>query len=193
MKSGPTSGPLTVSSQVTQAPHGIWPPEQFIIVPLRLVKDRITSPCLVTWMVVVPPPALASYGVPEANRRTARGRDVVTSWLRTSTHGAAGPVERAHAVVAAGQGGAVREDDRLLGVVERAVVEPLGQVQPDHAVALVADRHQAGLAGWLARLGGRGHQAGERAGGSDGGSGLEDGTTVDGHARSLPEVWSPSH
>ena len=44
VKSGPTSGPLMVSSQVTQAPQGIWPPEQFIIVPLRLVKDRITSP-----------------------------------------------------------------------------------------------------------------------------------------------------
>ena len=44
MKSGPTSGPLTVSSQVTQAPHGIRPPEQFIIVPLRLVNARITSP-----------------------------------------------------------------------------------------------------------------------------------------------------
>jgi hypothetical protein len=37
VKSGPTSGPLTVSSQVTHEPHGVWPPEQFIIVPLRLV------------------------------------------------------------------------------------------------------------------------------------------------------------
>ncbi len=39
MKSAPTSGPLTVSSQVTQAPHGIRPPEQFIIVPFRLVNE----------------------------------------------------------------------------------------------------------------------------------------------------------
>ena len=38
MKSGPTSGPLTVSSHVIQLPHGIRPPEQFICVPLRLVK-----------------------------------------------------------------------------------------------------------------------------------------------------------
>ena len=68
MKSGPTSGPLTVSSQVTHAPHGICPPEQFIIVPLRLVKERITSPYRVTWMVVVPPPAIASYGVARAER-----------------------------------------------------------------------------------------------------------------------------
>ena len=37
VKSGPTSGPLTVSSQVTQLPHGIRPPEQFIWVPLMLV------------------------------------------------------------------------------------------------------------------------------------------------------------
>ena len=37
VKSGPTSGPLTVSSQVIQLPHGIGPPEQFIWVPLRLV------------------------------------------------------------------------------------------------------------------------------------------------------------
>ena len=44
VKSGPTSGPLTVSSQVIQLPHGMVPPEQFIWVPLRLVKDRTTSP-----------------------------------------------------------------------------------------------------------------------------------------------------
>jgi hypothetical protein len=37
VKSGPTSGPLIVSSQVIQLPHGIRPPEQFICVPLRLV------------------------------------------------------------------------------------------------------------------------------------------------------------
>jgi hypothetical protein len=30
VKSGPTSGPLTVSSQVIQLRHGIGPPEQFI-------------------------------------------------------------------------------------------------------------------------------------------------------------------
>jgi hypothetical protein len=44
VKSGPTSGPLTVSSQVIQEPHGIGPPEQFIWVPLRLVKPRTTWP-----------------------------------------------------------------------------------------------------------------------------------------------------
>ena len=60
VKSWPTSGPLTVSSQVIQAPHGIRPPEQFIIVPLRLVKARTTSPVGLTWTVVVPPPAASS-------------------------------------------------------------------------------------------------------------------------------------
>ena len=60
MKSGPTSGPLTVSSQLTQASQGMMPPEQFIIVPFRLVQESSTRPVLVTWMVVVPPPAMAS-------------------------------------------------------------------------------------------------------------------------------------
>jgi hypothetical protein len=60
VKSGPTSGPLTVSSQVTQLPQGIRPPEQFIIVPLTLVYARRTSPRGVTCTVVVPPRAMAS-------------------------------------------------------------------------------------------------------------------------------------
>ena len=87
MKSGPTSGPLTVSSHVTHDPHGISPPEQFIIVPLRLVNDRTTSPVVVTWMVVVPPPAAGSYGVPVPNAPTG----LLTSWLRTSTTVPSGP------------------------------------------------------------------------------------------------------
>ena len=69
VKSAPTSGPLTVSSQVTQAPHGIRPPEQFIIVPFRLVNERITRPVGVTCTVVVPPRAIGSYGVAGAERR----------------------------------------------------------------------------------------------------------------------------
>ncbi len=60
MKSGPTSGPLTVSSQLTQASHGIGPPEQFICVPLRLTRAPITSPKRVTSVVVVPPPVAGS-------------------------------------------------------------------------------------------------------------------------------------
>ena len=60
VKSGPTSGPLTVSSQVIQLPHGIWPPEQFICVPLRLVKAWTTSPLGVTSIVVVPLWAMGS-------------------------------------------------------------------------------------------------------------------------------------
>ena len=60
VKSGPTSGPLIVSSHVTQLPHGIGPPEQFICVPFRLVKERTTSPYRVTSIVVVPPPVIGS-------------------------------------------------------------------------------------------------------------------------------------
>ena len=78
-KSGPTSGPLTVSSQVTHEPQGMMPPEQLPTVPLRLVNARITSPFLVTWIVVVPPPPFASYGVPGPNA----GPTGSTSWLRT--------------------------------------------------------------------------------------------------------------
>ena len=33
VKSGPTSGPLTVSSHVNHDPHGVIPPAQFICVP----------------------------------------------------------------------------------------------------------------------------------------------------------------
>ena len=88
VKSGPTSGPLTVSSQVTHDPHGISPPEQFIIVPLRLVNERTTSPVVVTWMVVVPPPAWASYGVPVPK---AAVTGLLISWLRTRTTVPSGP------------------------------------------------------------------------------------------------------
>ena len=67
VKSGPTSGPLTVSSQVIHEPHGMTPPEQLVIVPFRLVNASRTSPFGVTWVVVVPPPLRASYGVPGPN------------------------------------------------------------------------------------------------------------------------------
>jgi hypothetical protein len=61
VKSGPTSGPVIVSSHVIQEPHGMRPPEQFIWVPLRLVRALTTSPKRVTSVVVVvPPPALVS-------------------------------------------------------------------------------------------------------------------------------------
>ena len=80
VKSGPTSGPLTVSSHVTQLPQGMIPPEQFIWVPFRLVKERTTSPCRVTSTEVVPLPARLSYGVPGPKA----GKGPLTSWLRTS-------------------------------------------------------------------------------------------------------------
>ena len=60
VKSGVVSGPLTVSSHEIHEPHGMGPPEQFIIVPLRLVQASITSPCGVTRTEVVPPRPWAS-------------------------------------------------------------------------------------------------------------------------------------
>src|SRR5215218_10269 len=87
VKSGPTSGPLTVSSQVIQLPHGIRPPEQFICVPLRLVNALITSPEVVTSVVVVPPPVDVSYGTPGPNGSAGP----LTSWLRTSSTFPFGP------------------------------------------------------------------------------------------------------
>jgi hypothetical protein len=60
VKSGPTSGPLTVSSQVIQLPQGMRPPEQFICVPFRLVKARSTLPKRSTSTVVVPPLVIGS-------------------------------------------------------------------------------------------------------------------------------------
>ncbi len=81
VKSGPTSGPLIVSSQDIQAPHGIGPPEQFIWVPLRLVAECTTSPNRVTSVVVVPPRAIESYGV--VGPKGVPGP--LISWLRIST------------------------------------------------------------------------------------------------------------
>ena len=71
-----------VSSQVIHELHGITPPLQLNIVPLRLVQDFTTSPYLVTSMVVQPAPAWPSYGVPGPKAET--GSWLVTSWLRTS-------------------------------------------------------------------------------------------------------------
>jgi hypothetical protein len=80
VKSGPTSGPLIVSSQVIQEPHGICPPEQFIWVPFRLVKLRTTWPVGVTSIVVVPLWAIGSY----ASAALPKARPgLFTSWLRT--------------------------------------------------------------------------------------------------------------
>ena len=60
VKSAATSGPLTVSSQVIQTPHGIGPPEQFICVPLSPVQACSTSPKSVVSMTVQPPRAFGS-------------------------------------------------------------------------------------------------------------------------------------
>ena len=179
MKSAPTSGPFTVSSQVTQAPQGIRPPEQFIMVPFRLVKDPSTRPSGVVCTVVVPPPAIGVV----RRARTERGLRVVDLVVAHQHHRAARAGEGAHAVVPAGEVGAVVEDDGLLGVVERAVGEATGQVQPHLAVTHVGHREELVAPGWLAGVGGCGHQTGEGAGRGRGGAELEDGTAIDGHAQ----------
>src|SRR3954451_17636418 len=84
VKSGPTSGPLTVSSHVIHEPHGIGPPLQFCRVPLMETYDERTSPSPSTSMVVVPPGDFGSYavaGLPKAVVFPPAGS--ATSWLRT--------------------------------------------------------------------------------------------------------------
>ncbi len=148
VKSGPTSGPLTVSSQVIQLPHGMRPPEQFICVPLRLVNAWTTCPSSVTSLVVVPPPVMASYGVPDPKA----GTGLLISWLRTSHTLPFGPGNDAHAVVTPRQDGAVVEDDRrTVGVVERAIQKTSRQVQADLAVPQVRDGCQRVKVGFRRR------------------------------------------
>ncbi len=88
VKSGPTSGPFTVSSQVIHAPHGMPPPAQFIIVPLRLVHASSTSPNGVTRIDVVPPRPKRSYASstgPKASCGVGSvGSGLFSSWLRIS-------------------------------------------------------------------------------------------------------------
>ena len=149
VKSGPTSGPLTVSSQLTQLPHGIGPPLQFICVPFRLVNAPTTSPKRLTSTVVVPPWAIGSYakaGVPEGRPR------VVELVVPHQDVRCRPDLERSHAVVTPGQHRAVIERHGELGVVERAVVEPVRQPQPHRTVALVGD-------GTKRRAGSRGNRA----------------------------------
>src|SRR5688500_6902893 len=51
VKSGPMSGPFTVSSHVIQAPQGMHPPAQFIWVPARLAYALYPPPFAETSMV----------------------------------------------------------------------------------------------------------------------------------------------
>src|SRR5215203_3497565 len=105
VKSGPTSGPLTVSSHVSHVPHGVGPPLQFCSVPLRETYDLMTWPSPSTSTVVVPPGAFGSYAVaalPKAVVLPAGFGGVVvaagraTSWLRTRVEmPAAGPAKAA--------------------------------------------------------------------------------------------------
>src|SRR5918994_2500639 len=90
VKSSATSGPLIVSSQVIHDPHGMAPPAQFICVPLRLVNASTTTPNDVTRLVVVPPRADESYGVPTPPSAPLNALPLC-SWLRTSHTLPSGP------------------------------------------------------------------------------------------------------
>jgi hypothetical protein len=79
VKSGPTSGPLTDSSQAIHVPQGICPPEQAIMTPFRLVYALTTSPCVVTSIVVVPARAIASYAFVASPNG---GPGLFSSWFR---------------------------------------------------------------------------------------------------------------
>ena len=133
----------------------------------------------------------------------AEGRaGLLTSWLRTSmTLPRRRPAERGHAVVAAGQHGAVVERHRRLGVVERPVREPRRQVQAHDAVAGVgapapargrvppppARRRPGPGTRRTARPGAR-----QRGGGRPGGGSGEEGATVEPWHGSPPGVRAPA-
>ena len=109
-----------VSSQVTHAPHGMEPPEQFIIVPARLAQDA-AMPSPSTTTDVVPPPARESYAGAVAENGAGAGS--LISWLRMSTELPVGAGEGGHAVVPPGDPGPVGQDPVgwVGGVVEGAV------------------------------------------------------------------------
>ncbi len=50
----------SVSSQLSQVPHGVAPPAQLLNVPARLTYSCTTWLCLSTRIVVVPPPDAGS-------------------------------------------------------------------------------------------------------------------------------------
>ncbi len=77
-----------VSSQVSQVPHGVPPPAQFVLVPEFVTKESARLRLGPTTTPVVPPIALGSYGLtagtgflPPSVRRSLTA---VSSWLRTS-------------------------------------------------------------------------------------------------------------
>jgi hypothetical protein len=133
------------------------PPEQFICVPFRLVRAPITSPSRVTSVVVVPAGhrVVGLGGVAEGRHR------VVDLVVANEEDVAPRAPERGHAVVAPGQHGAFVEQHGLLGVVERAVLESLGQPQSHLSVPQVGNGTKRGVG---RRSDGSGHEPGEGAG-----------------------------
>ena len=79
--------PTTVSSQVSQVPHGVGMPAQLVSVPFRLTQEpRSSAVSASTSRVVVPPGALRSYAVCGTPITVPAGMSLPSpsSWLRTS-------------------------------------------------------------------------------------------------------------
>ena len=68
LSSPPVPALASLSSQVSQEPHGVGPPAQLLIVPDRPTHSERRLPLRVTSMTVQPPPrAPASYVVPSTS------------------------------------------------------------------------------------------------------------------------------
>ena len=78
--------PITVSSQVSQVPHGVGMPAQLVSVPLRLIQSEMRWPVFASISsVIVPPGALRSYAVFGSPITVPGGMSLPSpsSWLRT--------------------------------------------------------------------------------------------------------------
>ena len=78
------------SSHVSQVPHGVGPPAQFVSVPARLTQSLTSRRSRSTSSVVVPPALASGSYVPFAMCGTgvapsSSTSSVLSSWLRTST------------------------------------------------------------------------------------------------------------
>src|SRR5690349_4682542 len=84
----PCAGPSVVSSQESHEPHGVGPPAQLMIVPLRLMKSRTSvadpSGARRTSRDVQPPPPRGSYAREASPFTLAVSGLSRFSWLRMS-------------------------------------------------------------------------------------------------------------
>ena len=134
VKSGPTSGPLTVSSHVIQLPQGMGAARA---VHLGAVEAGERRDDLADGGDHDRGGATLALG--RRGRRVAEGAatGLLTSWLRTSTTLPWRPGRRPCRRGARGARCRRRGSPAELGVVERPVLEARRQVEPDDAVAQV--------------------------------------------------------